>query len=372
MRFGNLLFHTLRLKPARGADALATDWRTTPADGLMPLLLFEGAAAWLQRRLTETGLEAAAPTPFLEALRARIRKEAATNLLVDEEVVRVVRLLTDARVPNVLLKGNARRAAAARWPCADARYTSDVDVIVPAAESQRAWDLLTAAGYSRATDALSPHELPALIGPARISVDIHISLAHRLPADEAWRRVSTNAIEIPWQGMVVRVPNATEMLWHAVTHALQHGVIAWRLRFFQDGASILGGADAIDWETIRRRVAAREISDVTSVQRWLGSAADLAGVTLPADVSNGAPPFGVANALQWRAEVLARRTVEGYGGRLLEEGTRVELGWDPAPAAEHWSPLMRMKRRLAGQAARLAYRRWQRRSAAATSGAAGL
>jgi len=216
--------------------------------GLAALVHFEGGAAWAWRRLRETRAAEVAPAPFAQAVAGEARADAAHNLLVDEEVERTVRHLESLGVPSVLIKGIARRVAAPRWPYADARATHDVDVIVPAALAERAWNGLVALGYHRYSEATSPHELPGLAGEGQVSVDIHTSLGHTLPAGEAWRRATAEAVTLVWRGLEVRVPCATELLWHGLIHALQHGVAAWRLRFLLDGAAILAGNDAIAWE----------------------------------------------------------------------------------------------------------------------------
>jgi hypothetical protein len=358
MRTGELLVRTLQLRPAEDTQPLVRAWSEVRADGLGSWISFEAAPLWLLRRLRELGAEAVAPRTFIDNLAARVRGEAARNMLVDAEAVAVARHLDAAGIRHVMLKGMARRAAGARYPCGDARATHDVDVMVPESDASRASAALRAAGYHGiATE--RPHHAQPLIGPGSVAVELHTSSSHTLPAAEAWRRANDGGHEVAWGGQQVRIPSATELLWHGMTHALQHGVSAWRLRFLLDGASVLAGDDAIAWDVVQSRLAAPETRDAPAARRWLSAAAQLAGVTLPPDVAGSVSPPVVRHLLGWRLSVLARRRDAGLGARLLEEGARIELGMPPAEVVPGTGLLKQTRRWLAGRAARGIYRVWR-------------
>ena len=367
MRTADVLFETLVLRPRMPPAQLAAAWRTVHGRGLAALAGFEGGAIWILRRLRQIGAADAAPVDFVKAIAESARGDTARNLLVDAEAARVVRRLDAAGIPCVLIKGTARRAGVGRWPFADARPTHDVDVIVPVADVTRAWEDLVSAGYHPYSEATSPHQLPELIGKGQVSVDLHTSLSHALPAAEAWRRASEGSLELEWQGLRVRVPSATELLWHGLTHALQRDVQAWRLRFLLDGAAILAGGDGIAWDALRVRLDAAEVDPVAATQ-WLGAAAQLAGVELPAVPRGDRSPFDVPLVLRWRLAVLSRGGDAGFTGRLLEEGTRAELGLRVAPVVKDMGWYRQTRRWLAGRAARVTYRAWR---AAVRDGAEG-
>lgn len=359
MRTHDLLFRTLQLRPETPAVELAEAWCAERPDGLLALTAYEGAAQWVLRRLQTTASDASAPAGFVQSLRVRTRQEAARNLLVDAEAERVIARIEAAGIPCVLIKGTARRAAAARYPYADARATHDVDVLVPADAAGRAWGDLRAAGYGRVSEATSPHHLPPLIGEGSVGVELHTSLAHAMAPDEAWRRTTDGADELEWSGRRVRVPSATELLWHGLAHALKATMVAWRLRYFLDGSAILAAGQPIMWPVISERLDAGEAGDPAQARRWLGAAARLAGGALPAEVAGNEAAFDVARALRWRRAVLARHKDALFGARLLEEGTRVELGLSTAPAVEGTGPLLQARRRLGGRAARMVYVVWR-------------
>jgi hypothetical protein len=358
VRAADLLFETLMLRPRVPAEQLADAWRRVPPRGLAALAAFEGGAIWVLRRLREIGAADVAPAPFVTAIAEQARGVAARNLLVDAEAERVVRRLDAAGIPCVLIKGVARRAGVGRWPFADARSTHDVDVIVPEADVDRAWKDLVSAGYHRYSEATSLRHRPALISEGRVGVELHISPAVHLPAAEAWRRATDGSVAVEWQGTQVLVPCATEMLWHGLTHALQNHLFAWRLRFLLDGAVILAGDDGIAWDTLGARIDAGELDPVAAT-RWLDAAAQLAGVELPIPLRGNGTPFDVPLTLRWRLAVLRRGGDAGFTGRLLEEGTRVELGLPVASVVKGTGSFRRMRRWVAGRVARLAYGAWR-------------
>ncbi len=335
-------------------------WGTVPAPAMLALVDHERGAQWLLRRLGAGSGEPSAPRELVEGLRRRSRDELARCLLVDEETADLVGWLDAGQVPHVLLKGAARRAAAAQYPCADARLTRDVDVLVPAADLDRAWQGLVRRGYRRISDAVSPHHAPPLIGPRRVAVELHTSMAHHLPADEAWRRAGHGAITTRWRGRDVVVPSATELLWHGLAHALLHGTAAFRLRYLIDGVSILAGDQPLDWDRVADRLAAGEAGDAIPARRWLGAAAALADREVPRAVLGGVAPFPLEQALAWRLFVLdgfARqpRIAEG----LIEEGTRAGLGLPPRGPVAGTGPGIRLRRLAAARAARLAFLGWR-------------
>ena len=57
--------------------------------------------------------------------------------------------------------------------------------------------------------------------------------------------------------------------------------------------------------------------------------------------------------------MLSRGADEGFIARLLEEGTRVELGLEVAPVVKGTGPFKQTRRWLAVRMARLAYRAWR-------------
>jgi hypothetical protein len=357
-----LVLETLRLGRGPEPALLRAAWATASTSGLARLVSFEGCALWLYRRLKKCGVEQAGV--FATWLERRARADAAQNMRVDAKTESILRFLGDRGIPHVLLKGAARRAATQLFPYADARTTNDVDVLVPAAEARSIWEQLRTLGYDYSTrpEHTPPghYHLPPLCDGERVAVELHTSTSRAVSSDEAWRRASSGTRELRQHGITLPVPSPTELLWHGITHAVQHQAAAFRLRFFQDAAVILASDAEIDWHEIRARLDSAEIADRSMTVAWLGAAAWLAGTRLPEGVSGGAAPFDLSRALQWRLGVLRRASSTArIGEKLLQEGTRAEIGWGLTPSVAGTPALLRGRRRAAAAAARFTYRLWR-------------
>ena len=362
-----LLVETLRFRGARTPEQLRGAWASASVRGLERLVVFEQCALWLCQRLRQCLALSVVSPSFADRLARAARKDAAQNLRVDEETENTLRVLGEAGIPYVLLKGAARHAAAALHPYANARATRDVDVLVPANEADRAWGALRAAGYDRVYPDSEPnrssHHLPPLWTVRRVAVEIHISTSRFLPPQEAWGRALGGARLVRWGGLNVRVPSPTELFWHSLTHAAQEHVLhegGFRLRYFQDAAVILAAADEIEWEEVARRLGSAEVKDRPTAARWLGAAAALAGVVLPRGILGEATPFDLERSLRWRLGVL--RWVGPWprlADQFLAEEVRAELGQPLTPVAVGASALVRGRHGTAARAARVCYRLWR-------------
>jgi hypothetical protein len=204
-----------------------------------------------------------------------------------------------------------------------------------------------------------------LQGPHGIGVELHRSTGPAIAPEEAWRRASAGGEELEWHGLQVRVPPATEMLWHGLTHAVQAGPGGFGLRYFLDGATILASASPVDWARLEPRLAAGVEADQGLAGAWLTAAADLAGTAPPTPASAPRLEFDLERSVAWRLKVLGGQGSRRFGERLLDEGTRIELGVGAAPVVPGTGPLRQARRWVAGRVARLAYRGW--RAAARTS-----
>jgi len=158
----------------------------------------------------------------------------------------------------------------------------------------------------------------------------------------------------------VRVPAATELLWHGLTHAVRHGADTFRLRVLLDGAAILAAGVELDWAEIDQRLGSAEAAPAAVARAWLAAAAELAGTPLPAALRRGPFRLDLVRALRWRCSVLRLLSPSGLlAGVLAGEGSRLELGqqWSYPP----WraSPLRHSAQRLRAAAARGAYRLWR-------------
>ncbi len=357
MPAAELVFETLRLHPRLDPDDLVRAWARADSRGLYALADFERGAMWLLRRLEDLEAEAAAPDGIVGPLRRHVDNAIARNLLLDAEAAATVRLLEAQGVPVVLLRGVARRAGAALFPCGDARTTSTADLMVPADASRTVHRALEAAGYEATTEQ-SDTGGRRFIGEDRFVIAIHTRLAPNLTDAASWSRATDDARTISWNGLKVTIPAPTELLWHGLTEAMGYGTTAWRLRFFLDAASILAGEEPVAWDILGDRLDRADLPQMPAPRRWLDVAAQLAGTRLPPGILGTTPPVDFARILRWRISVLGDKRSTGFGGRLLEEGLRRELGVGVAPRAPGTGLYRRTRRRLGGLAARIVYGVW--------------
>jgi len=373
----DLLLTTLRLRGDCDVAGLRRRWADLDPAGLAALAEYEGSVLWLHRRLRELGLVDVVPATLSEWLSTRARRLAARNLLVDAQRDDLVAILNDLRVPHVLLKGVARRLVADRYPYADARATSDVDVLVPEQLALSSWEQLLKAGFTATSGRTASYDghfhLPPLINGRAVNVEIHTSTSSCLPAAIAWRRFDRSAQVAACQGGPTRVPAATELLWHAITHAPLPDPLAFRLRFLQDAEVSWAAGAEIDWSEIASRFSSDELPDRALARRWLGTATQLSGVPDTETYLGSLPALDLSQALSWRLTVFrllgARdvRATRSIWGRhpvsrarrlLIDEATRAAAELPPLPPLNTTS-LHRAGRRVVAGVGRLCYHGWR-------------
>lgn len=368
MKAGTLVCATLRPDAEQHLEELARVWAAPPA-GTAELIRHEGAGLWVHRRLAALGLRDRVEPTLRTALRQEVLVTAGTNLRVDEEARTVVRLLADAGIPVILIKGAARRALAGRWPLLDARGLGDVDLLLPPAHVQAGWEHLRTAGYELAIPDSEEryeahHHLPGLIGPGKVSIELHRSSSINLPGAEAWARFEAGSETISWQGQAVRVPSATELAWHTISHAATDGVFGFRLRHWLDLVALMAGGAGIDWDVIAHRLEHEAIPDGLTLERvepsvacqWLGGAAALVAQDGLAAWGQLLLPIDLAEMLNGRARLYGAlaTTSSRFASRILVEWTRGSLGWPTEPVIG--SAWRRTRGRTVGVAARGAAR----------------
>lgn len=371
-----LLLATLRLRRTGASDELREAWRTVDSAGLAHLVAFEGCPLWLYRRLKELDVVRDLDPGLAQWLTLRARQTTTRNLLVDAQRDALIQILNDLAVPHVMLKGAARRLVAHRYPYADARATSDVDVLLPPHLARPTWERLRRLGFRPGTHRPQMYEshihLPPLRNGRNVAVELHTSTSLAVPPDVAWRRLAGTAGPVRAGATATRVPAATELFWHAVTHAPLRWPDAFRLRFLQDAAVVWATGEEIDWGEIVARFGGGEVTHVGPARAWLGAAAWLAGSPQIDRRLGVGGAFDLARALQWRLGVLRRWAPAGVPARaatdraprmrlcrlLMAEGTRIELGLGPTPQPAGTRVLPAFGRRILAGVARLCYHAW--------------
>ena len=368
----SLLLRTLELRGGGAIDPL--EWTPAVLASILPVVRSEGAELWLYRRLEELGILSDEAVAHL--IRPTARELAIRWMRVDEQTEAVIREFTALGIPFALIKGPARRAAAGTlYRYADAKSSSDVDVMVPEDRAEAAWHALIEREYEVAADAhrprIHPHHfhLPPIWDDRRVAVEIHFSTDRWVPPREAWRRATVGADPVTWSGHDLRIPNATELVWHGLAHAFKQGPpLAYRLRSLLDAVAIMASGAVIRWDVIRERIDAGEVREqhwsdqspvvpAAAVFAWLGAAAGLAGARIPEDMS----AHGVVSLerlVRWRALLDGVRSAR-LSYRLLEEGIRCEAGLVPTPSAPGAPSLVRAQYFANTGTARLSYLIWR-------------
>jgi len=322
-----VLLETLRPQPRLPTEVLQRAWNALPPGPMLQLIQMERCTLWLYRRIRALGLEPAMPAELLSALREQATQQAARNLLIDAQALELSQWLAARSTPHVFLKGIALRASAPDLPYADARSTTDVDVLLPAERAQEAWEALQREGFAPVRDPTgnrTVHHLFPLWSANRVSVEIHTTISPPVAAQDMWERTYRNARSVSWQGQTVTVPSPTDLLWQSVSHAVRDGAPAWFLRYFQDPAIILASGVPIEWDEVERRLGVGTSAEGDRAARWLATAADLAGVRLPGRLASVAP-CALKTLLSWRFWTITHLGNLTHGKEtLLDVATRIE------------------------------------------------
>jgi hypothetical protein len=170
----------------------------------------------------------------------------------------------------------------------------------------------------------------------RVAVELHTSTSSVISVAEAWRRASSGARRVERAGVLVPVlSDPTELVWQALTEALNHDWEAFRLRFLLDATVIWAAGMSVNWVEIGRRLDSPEVRNRYYAAQWLGAAAALAGVSLPEELADRVSPFDLQLVLTSRLALIRRMTLHGrLGARLLDTLAYVAIEadrWKPRP-----------------------------------------
>jgi hypothetical protein len=246
-----LAHERLELEPPSGwsdetwADLLASaDWqRVTPALSGLP------------------SDHPAVPDWAIDQIRAAETAFVARRLMVDAARARALRLLDDAGIPVMLLKGSALVECV--YPPSLWRDMSDVDVLVEADRLAEARAALVACGYrplgpdpSAPERDLPHHDAKLLDAEGIVPVELHRHVldgaeARKWPIAETWSRARRSR-----EGQHV-LPSAADLLMHVCLHFIadRHVRSEGALAQVRDVAWI-AQRDDVDWdllETVTRR-----------------------------------------------------------------------------------------------------------------------
>lgn len=262
----------------------------------LTLANLEKASAVFARRLSAIPDLELAP-----AIRDRLRRQSMiaefSQLYLEQRLKETIRLLREADLPIVLLKG-AALAQTAYGSFAE-RPMGDVDLLLPDELAWTAQELLRANGWrEEQVDVTSEfyadhHHLPPLEDAhgSGLAVEVHRRLFTRdHPFGLTAARVREQAQEISMDGVPVLVPTLPHQLMHVCLHfSWSHMMRGGTWRAFRDLEAIVA-TGRIDWDAFVD--FARSARARTCCYWPLRLAALLAHVEVPADVLPALRPPG--------------------------------------------------------------------------------
>ncbi len=207
--------------------------------------------------------------------------------LTESALREVLRQLAADGIRVMLLKGAA--LATTVYGSFQKRPMGDFDILVPAADADRAWQLMRAAGWSLELEGgdqfyENHHHLPALLDPKglKLVLEIHRAMLpptgpFNLDGPALWgdaRRVTLGSAEA-W------VPSDCHQLLHLSVHFAWSNMFGGVGRTVRDVAAILGGG-ILDWD---RFVALAEQTRAGTCAYWtLAISHTLTGTPVPPEV----------------------------------------------------------------------------------------
>ncbi len=221
-RYHRFLRHCFRFESEAAREICrAADWswerlfRTATEESVLPTIAFA----------VTDGLDLCAPREVSDFLNTLLSLNRERNQHIWQELKTTVQLLNEAGIEPVLLKGAAYLAAGV-YSDFGSRYLIDLDLLVPEAQAERAFQHLVENGYAHdETDHFGHfrHHYPPL-RRASVPIELHHKLGlgpceSILPAGN----VIENSIPIEFEGLRARIPSPAHLVTHLVMHSqIQH------------------------------------------------------------------------------------------------------------------------------------------------------
>lgn len=228
------------------------------------------------------------PPVHLQKFKDNFRDNAARNLFLAGELVRIIRTFAEGGVEAIPYKGPALAIAA--YGNLSLRRFVDLDIMVRKQDVTRAIELLEAQGYEsqlRLTGAQrtmllrTQHNLPFTREGGRLIVELHWEVATRqfassLSAEALWGRLRTMTIN----KVEVKTLSSEDLLLSLCVHGSKH---LWeRLAWICDIAELINSHEDLDWLWVFRK--AIEARHERMLLLGLRLANELLGAHLPEDV----------------------------------------------------------------------------------------
>ncbi len=241
-------------------DSFSTaDW-----DSLISIAHAEGVAPIVYWTLSKSGEFSSLPESARNSLRARYSSTWMHNQEILKELESLTRLLDQADIPVVVLKGAC--FALTIYPDIGLRPMGDLDLLVPKAKLAEAVQLAKTLGYEDTfpeaapglRDLLSHEVCLQKTGEHSITLELHHSLVadksfvYSVPVDWFWSQTELlgGASQTRFENLQMLTPTAQVL--YAASHAmLQHGGKNTPLRWFYDLDLLLRKyGENMDWDML--------------------------------------------------------------------------------------------------------------------------
>ena len=239
----------------------------------------------------------AVPKPVLSELRNLFHTNAAHNLFLTQELLKIIKLFQDNDIPVISFKGPVLALSA--YGNLALREFGDLDILVHEQDVPKVTDLLISQGYRLPAQLADVQEKPYLQYPQffdsaqhkgsfifshsqrNVVLDIHWSLTPKdfsFPVDLKQWWDNTQSVSLV--GRIVSTFSPENLLPYLCMHGTKHCWVL--LRWVVDIAELLRVHQGIDWE----QVTEQSHNLHTERMLWLGLllASELLGTTLPEQV----------------------------------------------------------------------------------------
>ncbi len=246
-----------------------------------------------------------------QQVKTRFCQIAARNLSLTYELTSVTRILADAGIASIAIKGPALAAFA--FGNLAMRQFGDIDVLVDGAEFAAASQALIAEHYVPARNSLDVPDYMnrtrqhTLVSPRGAEIDIQYALLPAsFPEVRTVRQLLSGTVPLEVNGFSLRSLAGEDLLVFLCMHGSKHG---WNLLgWVRDVAQLLKSHREIDWESVLER------SSQKSIRRML-----LTGLRLASFVISLPLPEEIVSAIRadstvrWISDSVARRSLSGPG-----------------------------------------------------------
>jgi hypothetical protein len=313
----------------------------------------EGVAPLLYWHFHRGRWPEAIPTPVREALTRAYYNTLAQNTLLLLELAKVLDLFAQADIPVMVLKGGA--LADGYYDDIGLRPMGDLDVLIPQAKLEAAFEIVRGLGYTPYDVEIIPgarrevwHHESWRGGPGKqLGLELHWHLIagpaddRNVPVDWFWTQTEWREGRSVLAGMNIPQMNPTAHLLYLAAHlSLKHGGNDERLIWFYDADRLIR-AGQVDWAQFIRQ--AQGFGWGAPARYIVEGAALRFGTPLPEKVL---PQLAEGDG--WQAFLQERQAKTGDVPRMRQTWQRLKhfpvglrLRWGvalifPSPAYLHW------------------------------------